>query len=256
MIRNFVLLSLTVLASFTSVTVQAHFLTLFPEQQVIDVGDNKALHFPVYFTHPMSMGPTMDIVRPEAVGYVLNNKKTDLTTKLTQEKYGNSTGWALSFPLRRPGTYTFYANQKPYIDETENVAISQFVKVVVDAFAAGGDWQPQLNTPVEIMPLTRPYALWTNSVFTGRVLVNNEPAADVGVEVEYYNKQGMQVPSDAYLTQQVVTNSLGEFSIVLPKQGWWGMAALVEDEQPITIDGKEYPHERAGVMWLQVQDIN
>lgn len=243
-------------AVFFSVTTQAHFLTLFPEQQVIDQGDDHTLNFPIYFTHPMSMGPSMDIIKPEAVGYVLNNKKTDLTETLTAEKYGGAAGWSLKFPLRRPGTYTFFANQQPYFDATEDVVITQYAKVVIDAFAAGGNWHPQLNTPVEIMPLIRPYALWSNSVFTGRVMVNSKPAAGVDVEVEYYNPQGVSVPSDAYLTQQVVTNSLGEFTIALPKQGWWGMAALVEDDQPISLEGKSYPHERAGIIWVQVQDFN
>ena len=253
--RKFIYIPLIVSAALSPVVAQAHFLTMFPEQQVIDKGDSKNLHFPVYFTHPMSMGPTMDIVRP-TVGVVMNDKQTDLTDSLIAKPYGTAAGWALNYPLRRPGTYTFFANQQPYIDETENVAISQSAKVIVDAFAAGGDWQVQLNTPVEIMPLTRPYALWTNSVFTGKVLVNGQSLAGVDIEVEYYNKQGIPVPSDAYLTQQAVTNAAGEFTVSLPKEGWWGIAALVEDEQPISVDGKTYPHERAGVMWLQVQDID
>lgn len=233
----------------------AHFLAFFPEKQVIDAGDSRVLHFPIQFTHPSTLGPTMSINRPVSVGYVNNDKTVDLSDLVKSAVTEAETSWELDMQIRRPGTYTFYANQSPYFDPTEEVVITQYAKVVVDAFAALGEWQHVLGTPVEIIPLTRPFALWTNSLFTGRVLADGEPAVDVSVEIEYYNESGVVLPSDAWASLEVRTNSLGEFSVALPHEGWWGIAALVPDKALFTLEGKQYHHERAGVIWVQTKDM-
>lgn len=238
-----------------SCQVAAHFLAFFPEKQVIDAGDSRRLHFPIHFTHPSTLGPTMSIARPVSVGYMVNDTRVDLIDELKAVTQDSKTSWGLDVNLRRPGTYTFYTNQSPYLDPTEEVVITQYAKVVIDAFAALGQWQPTLGTPVEIIPLTRPFALWTNSLFTGRVLADGQPAANVSVEVEYYNDSGVVLPSDAWASLEVRTNVAGEFSVVLPREGWWGIAALVPDKALITHEGEQYQHEQAGVIWLQVRDM-
>lgn len=197
----------------------------------------------------------MSIVRPVSAGYIINETRVDLTDELEAVVRGSETSWRLNVNLRRPGTYTFYANQAPYLDPIEEVVITQYAKVVVDVFAALGQWQSPLGTPVEIIPLTRPFALWTNSLFTGRVLADGQPAANVSVEIEYYNDSGVTLPSDAWNFLEVRTNAMGEFSVVLPREGWWGIAALVPDKTLFTFEGKQYHHERAGVIWLQTLDM-
>ncbi|WP_299794729.1 DUF4198 domain-containing protein [uncultured Shewanella sp.] len=233
----------------------AHFLAFFPEKQVIDAGDSRKLHFPIHFTHPSTQGPLMSIERPVSAGYMVNGTRVDLTEELKPVSRDGKSSWQLSMALRRPGTYTFFTHQAPYLDPTEDVVITQYAKVIVDAFAAMGEWQHTLGNPVEIIPLTRPFALWTNSLFTGRVLSDGRPAANVSVEIEYYNDTGVKIPSDAWASQEVRTNGMGEFSVSLPFEGWWGIAALVADDKPITVQGKKYEHEQAGVIWLQVQDM-
>lgn len=233
----------------------AHFLAFFPEKQVIDAGDSRKLHFPIHFTHPSTQGPLMSITRPVSTGYLMNETRVDLSEQLKAVSQDGKTTWQLSMALRRPGTYTFFTEQAPYLDPTEGVVITQYAKVIVDAFAALGEWQHTLGTPVEIIPLTRPFALWTNSLFTGRVLSEGRPAANVSVEVEYYNDTGVKLPSDAWASIEVRTNDAGEFSVSLPFEGWWGIAALVAGDEPVTVQGKQYEHEQAGVIWIQVQDM-
>jgi len=238
-----------------SCQVSAHFLALFPEKQVIDAGDSRQLHFPIHFTHPSTLGPTMSIARPVSTGYMVNETRVDLSERLKATNHEGEASWQLNMKLKRPGTYTFFTNMSPYLDKTEGVVITQYAKVVVDAFAALDEWQHRLGTPVEIIPLTRPFALWTHSVFTGRVLTDGRPAANVSVEMEYYNQSGVTLPSDAWDSLEVRTNAAGEFSVSLPHEGWWGIAALVPDEEPFLLEGKQYQHEQAGVIWLQVRDM-
>ncbi|MBR9726865.1 DUF4198 domain-containing protein [Shewanella intestini] len=241
---------------FYSQPASAHFLTYFPQKQVIDVGDNPQLTLPLRFTHPATQGPVMDLARPESVGYMLNGKKVDLSKQLTAETYQGKQSWRLPFTVKRPGTYAFYASQAPYFDVNEQVVITQHAKVFVDAFAAKSAWQQALHTPVEIIPLTQPFALWTNSVFSGRVLLHGKPAKNVPIEMEYFNRGEVKLPSDAWASLVVYTNDAGEFSVGLPHQGWWGLAAVVEDGSTVNVNGKAYPHEQDGVIWLQVNDMH
>ncbi len=232
----------------------AHFLTLFPQKQVVDQGDSRQLQMPVYFTHPATMGPTMDMQKPVRLSVRLGQKTSDLTEQLISKQFSGKQGWQLDYSIRRPGIYTFFAEQKPYFDPTEQAVLIQYPKTIVSSFSGEGDWQTKVATPVEIMPLTRPFALWTGSSFTGQVLVNGQPAAGVTVEMEHYNAAHDALPSDAWANQEVITNSQGEFTVTLTKSGWWGIAALFETENGFELNGKKYLLEQAGVLWLQAQD--
>lgn len=242
----------SICASFNS---WGHFLAITPQNQVIESGIERTQNFDVYFTHPMTQGPIMAIEKPTEIGYWCLGETENLSDKLKEISIEQKKAWSLKHQFKRPGTYTFYVNQAPYIEKSENIAIAQYAKVVMDTYAAGEEWAPQLNTPVEIIPLTRPFGLWTNSVFTGRVLKNGKPAAGVSVEVEYDNKSNVPIIADAYGKHITTTNASGEFSVTLPKAGWWGIAALIGADEPIEIDGKSYPYEQAGVIWLQTKDF-
>ena len=51
-----------------------------------------------------------------------------------------------------------------------------------------------------------------------------------------------------------MTNENGEFSFTMPLTGWWGFAALIEDDETIKKDGKDYPIELGGVIWVETKD--
>ena len=104
------------------------------------------------------------------------------------------------------------------------------------------------------MPLTRPYGLYKGNLFSGVVYYKGKPAKNVTVEVEYYNTKGLKAPSDAHVTQVVNTNERGEFSFAMPLEGWWGFAALIDDDQKIKHEGKEYPVELGAVIWVQTKE--
>ena len=53
---------------------------------------------------------------------------------------------------------------------------------------------------------------------------------------------------------KVMQTPKGEFSFTMPLTGWWGFAALIEDDETIKKDGKDYPIELGGVIWVETKD--
>jgi len=104
----------------------------------------------------------------------------------------------------------------------------------------------------EIKPLVRPYGLWTGNIFRGVVLLNGKPVPFAEIEVEYYNKdKSIKAPSEPYITQVIKADKNGVFSYAMPKAGWWGFAALNEDDKKI--NGK--PVEIGALIWIKVEDM-
>ena len=101
-----------------------------------------------------------------------------------------------------------------------------------------------------MIPMVKPFALYSGNIFTAKVLHDGKAAANVEVEVELYNEFGLKSPSDAHITQVVKTDSNGVFSFVMNHKGWWGFAALIEEGQK-EYDGKMYPIENGALMWVK-----
>ena len=40
----------------------------------------------------------------------------------------------------------------------------------------------------------------------------------------------------------------------MPVSGWWGFAALIDDDETIEKDGKKYPVELGAVIWVEAKD--
>ena len=117
-------------------------------------------------------------------------------------------------------------------------------------------WDQEVGLKTEIVPLTRPYGLWTGNVFQGIVKVNGKPAPFTEVEVEYYNEDGsVKAPADPMITQVVKADENGVFTYAMPNAGWWGFAALNTDDATLTHEGKEYPVEIGAVLWVKAYDM-
>ena len=56
--------------------------------------------------------------------------------------------------------------------------------------------------------------------------------------------------------QVIKTDKDGVFSFAMPRAGWWGFAALLEDEQTeVGPDGKSYPVEWGALIWVYADSI-
>ena len=238
----------------------AHFQLLIPSQEVVPAGARQEVVLEMLFTHPAAGGPAMEMARPLRFGVLVRGQKIDLTSLLQKvqrpaggcrgAKAGKVSAYQARYLLKRPGDHVFYLVPRPYFEAAEGRFIQQVTKVVVNAYGAEAGWDEAVGLPVEIIPLTRPYALFEGQVFRGLVLKGGKPAPFVEVEVEYDNRDcrlGLEGP---FATQVLKTDAQGVFSFALPWAGWWGFSALLEGE-PLAQGGRQYPLELDAVLWIK-----
>lgn len=233
----------------------AHFQEIIPSVDVVPDGGRVTLD--MVFTHPFEGGPVMDMTRPVEVGVVSGGKRTDLTGAITEKRVDGKEAWTLAYDVNEPGGAIFYVEPQPYWEAAENKLIVHYAKVFVDGFASGEGWDELVGLPVEIQPLTRPTGLWTGNLFSGVVLKEGKPVPFAEVEVEFVNGGAIAAPNDAFITQVIKADANGTFSYAMPRQGWWGFAALVEGDTPGKApDGRAVPVEQGGLIWVKATDMS
>ncbi len=244
-----VALTMTVASSY------AHFGMIIPSDDMVMQADNKTVTLDLMFIHPME-GHYMNMEKPAQFGVLARGEKTDLLETLKERKVKASSAWQTGYTLKRPGDHIFYLVPQPYWEPAEDCYIVHYTKVIVNGFGLEKGWDEEVGLRTEIVPLTRPYGLWTGNVFQGMVKLEGKPAPDAEVEVEYYNKDGaVKWPADPMITQVVKADSNGVFTYAMPKAGWWGFAALSEDKIKIKRNSEEKTVETGAVIWVQVYDM-
>ncbi len=234
----------------------AHFGMVIPSDDIVGQQDKREITLEVKFIHPME-GHYMEMDKPEQFGVRIGGKNVALLERLKAKKEKGFTCWEANYKIKRPGDYTFYVKPKPYWEPAEDCFIVHYTKVCVQALGLEEGWDEELGLETEIVPLTRPYGLWTGNLFTGVVKVKGSPVPYAEVEVEYYNKDGkIKPPADPYITQVIKTDKNGVFSYCMPKAGWWGFAALNEASWKIKgPDGKDKSVEIGAVYWVKVMEM-
>lgn len=226
------------------VFLNAHFLTFLANTDNVSSKKEASLEFNAMFIHPFEQtGMTME--KPE--GIFLNKEKLPLVqTNKLQHK-----AWNSNYEIKRPGVYQFYVKPEPYFEAAEEKYIIHVPKLVVSAFGLEDGWDKPIGLKYEIIPMVKPFGLYSGNLFQGKVLHNGKPASNVEVEVELYNEFGLKSPTDAHITQVVKTDDNGVFSFVMNHKGWWGFAALIEEGEK-EYKGKMYPIENGALMWVKV----
>lgn len=240
----------------------AHFGMIIPSDNIITQKHSKIIKLEVKFLHPME-NSYMNMEKPVKFGVRISDKNVDLLGTLrTRKAKGNSqtkdfTCWETTYKIKRPGDYTFYVEPKPYWEPAEDCYIIHFTKVCVNAFGLEQGWDDEAGLETEIVPLSRPYGLWTGNIFTGVVKVKGKQVPYAEVEVEYYNKESkIEPPANPYITQVIKADENGVFSYAMPKAGWWGFAALNEASWKIKgPDGKDKAVEIGAVYWVKTIDM-
>ncbi|QER42104.1 DUF4198 domain-containing protein [Thermodesulfobacterium sp. TA1] len=232
----------------------AHFLVLKPEVDNVVI-QNKPVKVESLFTHPMEGGPHMNfkIKKSELIveGEIIPvDWKIELipSTKGSNQKVPK---YITNLNLKKPGVYQLYVDPEPYFEPAEEKYIQQITKVIISAFGKEDGWDQPLGLKAEIIPMVKPFALWEGNLFKGQVLVDGKPAANVEVEVEYLNTQGLKAPYDSLVTQVVKTDANGFFEYAIPWEGWWGFSAITDGGKIKGADGKEYPLELDAVLWVK-----
>lgn len=232
----------------------AHFQEIIPSADVLPEGGRVTVD--LVFTHPMDRGPVMEMAAPTRVGVLAGGTITDLAGALQSAPVDGRSAWRLTHDLAEPGAAVFFVAPAPYWEPSEGKFIIHYAKVVVDSYASGEGWDALVGLPVEIRPLTRPTGLWTGNLFSGVVLKDGAPVPFAEIEVEYRNDGSVSAPNDAFVTQVITADAAGTFHYAMPRAGWWGFAALVEGDTPMTSpEGAEVPVEEGGLIWVQATDM-
>lgn len=254
---------------------QAHFQTLYLAESVLARGDN--LEFALVFTHPFQGGPTMPMGAPRSfsvTSYHVGAEPvvTDLRKYLRPIEWDGggrrAAAYQASIPrevVRSLGDYVFMLEPEPYLEAEEDMYIQQFTKVIVNVGGVPSGWANTQNVPVEIQPLSRPYANWTGGIFRAIVLSGGAPVPFAKVEIEYMNyavdlqkrsfghKARMTAPHPAYERLSALADANGVIAVGLPKAGWWGIAALDIGAEKIY---KNKTISQDAVLWVQVKDMS
>jgi predicted dehydrogenase len=85
---------------------------------------------------------------------------------------------------------------------------------------------------------------------------NGEPVPFAEIEVEYVNDGSVKAPNDAFVTQVIKADAQGVFAYAMPRAGWWGFAALMDDDKTMkSPDGKDAKVELGGLIWVKATDM-
>lgn len=230
-----------------SLGLQAHFGIIIPSNNIIQNQQNSEITLTYAFMHPFEQS-YMKMEKPLQVGVFSDGKIIDLTKTISKK----NDIWISKFELPNPAVYQFFVKPVPYFEKSESKFIQHLTKTIVDGFGANEDWDKPIGLKAEIIPLSRPYGLYEGNLFRGKVLYNGKIAKNCEVEVEFYNDKNLKAKSDLHVTQVVKTDENGIFAFSMPKSGWWGFSALLEDEKTMKKDGKDYAVELGAVIWIKV----
>jgi len=252
----------------------AHFQMVYTPNTALTKG--KTIEFKHVFTHPfadehtMNMGQQHDSKEfaPVEEFYVINKgKKKDLKNSLKDISFkGNHNsghGYTSKYKARRMGDHVVVMKPAPYYESNEDVYIQQITKTIVNVAGTPTDWDTELGLKAEIVPLTKPYAIWEHGSFTGIVKSNGKVVPHAEIEVEYLNrdvnlktnsmgKNKIEAPQDAFVTMGIKANKDGEFTFSIPKAGFWGFCALGVGSDK-EYKGKELSQD--AVIWVEAREM-
>jgi len=233
---------------------QAHFGMIQPSTSMVMQGDKPELEVTLAFCHPFEQNG-MDLVRPKKFGVMSGKTNTDLTNTLQETQVLGKQAWKGVYTVKKPGIYTFYFDPQPYWEQAENKYIIHQTKTYVAALGYDEDWDQEVGLKAEIIPLTRPFAIYTGNVFRAISKFDGKPVPDADVEVEYWNPgKKVEAPNEYFTTLKVKTDKNGVFAFAFPKAGWWGFSAINGEKMAMKHEGKRVDAEYGGVLWVQVTD--
>jgi cobalt/nickel transport protein len=249
-----------------SAPAMAHFQMIYTPESALEKADNIDLR--LVFTHPFEAGHTMDMGSPDQFFVIRRDKKKDLLGTLKPMTWTSLTNegaaYETTYKLRGMGDNVFCLVPSPYLEKEEGCYIQQITKMIVNTGGFPTDWDSEVGLAAEIVPLDKPYALWTGNVFRGVVKSEGKPVPYAEIEVEYLNHEPLleknafdttarvKAPQNAFVTMTIKANVNGEFSFGIPKAGWWGFCALgVGPEDSY----REKELSQDAVIWVQARDM-
>ena len=234
--------------------VEAHYGMIIPSDPMISQEDGRSVDLTMSFSHPFEEDG-MVLERPAAFTVTHEGETVDLLGSLSGATVMDEPGFTLSYGLDRPGTYVFAMEPEPYWEPDEDAFIIHYTKTYVTAYGDDEGWDTELGLKTEIVPLSKPFALWERNVFLGIVKLDGTPVPYAEVEVEFYNQgAAATVPDELMITQTVKADENGVFTYAPPGAGWWGFAALNTADYTLPQDGEDKAVELGAVIWVHFEE--
>ena len=231
----------------------AHFGMVIPSDNMVMPEDERTINIRLSFSHPFEM-IGMDLKKPADFRAVHDGSSMPLTDRLSPARIMGFPGWQVDYAVKRPGAHIFVMEPVPYWEPAEDAFIIHYTKTVVAAFGDDAGWDTELGLKTEIVPLSKPFGLYSQNMFQGIVKSGGKAVPYAEVEVEFYNeKKNVQAPTDYMITQTIKADQNGVFSYAVPSAGWWGFAALTTAEETMDYQGKAKPVEQGAVIWVRFE---
>lgn len=251
-----VVVSVFLLTGMIHTGAMAHFGMVIPSDNMVMQDEARFVNLQLSFSHPFEL-VGMPLKKPAQFFVFKDGKAIDLLFRLEKNKVMGQDAWQIRYPIKRPGAYLFAMEPTPYWEPAEDCFIIHYTKTVVAAFGDDDGWDSELGLKTEIIPLSRPFGLYSGNLFQGIVKVEGKPAPYAQIEVEYYNKdRSVTAPTDYMVAQTIKADGNGLFSYAAPAAGWWGFAALSVAKEKIVQKGEQKDIEIGAVIWVKFEEWN
>ncbi|MBC8440234.1 MAG: DUF4198 domain-containing protein [Deltaproteobacteria bacterium] len=232
----------------------AHFGMVIPSDNMIMQDDSKKIDISLSFSHPFEM-IGMPLVKPESFFVIKDGKKQDLKASLEEIKVMAHQAWKAGYTIKRPGAYAFVMEPVPYWEPAEDCFIIHYTKIIVAAFGDDEGWDTELGLKTEIVPLSKPFGLYTTNVFQGIVKLDGKAVPYAEIEVEFFNEnRKANAPTDYMVAQTIKADGNGLFTYAAPAAGWWGFAALNTSDKKMMYNNEEKDIELGAVLWVKFEN--
>lgn len=188
--------------------------------------------------------------------------KTAAVTSTTIQYAGHEvSGWRLRWKVPKKEAGDFILAWETEYFEKPHRNLRDHTKIF--AHVPGGEtpghqlgWSQPVKSPLEILPLTRPYWIPVGGVFRGQVVqleqTRQVPVRGAVVEAETWGEpQTNPVPELAAYRRAELTDPSGCFAVSLDRPGWW-LVSTATDGGPGEQGGLEGRIVDRAVVWIFV----
>jgi cobalt/nickel transport protein len=242
----------------------AHFQIFWPQVEGCYGKPGEVTKWRYVWGHPFEM-ILYDAQPPKFFMFTPQGKKDKVTLKEITMKDGASgkerKAYEVEYTPAAPGDYYLCLEAPPYFISEEKVFWQDYVKEPWHVMAQKG-WDKPVGLDLEIVPLTRPYGWPAGSVFKAQALFKGKPLKGGQVDVEKFN--GFYVPKDRLpkdrlgeeneplMSRVTKIDGQGYLTCTLDSPGWWVISVGHEDGKK-SWEGKSYPVEKRGCLWIYVE---
>jgi cobalt/nickel transport protein len=232
----------------------AHFVNLIPDAPAARLHDK--VSGAIFLGHPFEH-QLLEMEEPEWVKvHFPGGSVVDLSARIERVKAKDAVGpetprFRFSFEASERGDFVISAAGRPRFEGEDEGFFKDFAKVVVHVQAQRG-WERTVGTPLEVVPLTRPYGLRKGDVFLARALHEGKPLEGEAAEIEHANPRPPEkLPEDEFITRAARTGPGGLIAATLDETGWWAIT-VSKRSGTLPREGKDLPVTLRCTLWVWV----